>query len=193
VRPIFQVCVGLTLAGVLAAILVSWDFRLRGRIAALAAELHAREVRLAMLAQQRQEAEPARAALAGLLEKRDRLPEDRDATRWAAALRSVAVAAGADVELADIRSRGVRDDHGGSELRIEATGIGRDPRTTADRFRRELAAKIESHFGPDGATTRFERLEDDATLPSARPDRRSAKFTIMATTGAQQVERSAGR
>lgn len=195
-RPIVQVWLGLALALALAAMLAGWQHRLRARTAALAAEQRTLETSLAAVSQQRLEAEPARAALAALLERRVRLAEDRDAPRWSTALGSVATAAGVDVELQDIRARGTRDDQGACELRIDAVCTGREPRTRADRFRRELEALFVRHLRRGEGTTRFERLEDEAPFASAHADRRSAKFTIVVTTDAQEqpeLERSAGR
>jgi hypothetical protein len=196
VRSIFRAGVGLAVALALAAILAGWQQRLHGRTALLSAELRALETQLAMLSQERQEAERARAALAALRGQRDRVAEDRDEPRWTDALRRIATAGGANVEWEALRARSLRDDRGACELRIEGACTGREPRTTADRYRRELEAQLDRHFHPEGVTIHFERLEDEPPSPSSRPDRRRAKFTIVATTGAKEQparERSAGR
>ena len=105
-----------------------------------------------------------------------------NADKWTAALRSIAVAAGVDIELREVRTLHNLDNPRPDALQIDGHSTGAVPRATADRFRHALGRELRKYF-PDADPSRFERLEDEPEIPSSDPTQRRATFTIIAPLG----------
>ncbi len=194
-RPTLTTCLGLALLAGLIAIPVRWQLDLGRRGGVLASELRPLETQWTAAAQQQGYAETARTRNEESLKLAKRIAEDRAAPRWGAALRSLAKAAGPNVELRDVQARAKSDDQGACDLRVAGVCTGQSPREIADQLWRELEANLKRHFPANGVTTRLERLDDEPPLPSASPNQQRAAFTILVTTGAKALElgRSEGR
>lgn len=163
-------------------------FDLRARVAGLSVEVQEAQKQWAATSAQLQEAENGRRPDETLVSRVRRLTEERDAPRLSLALRSVSRAVGANETLRDIRAYEDPAAPGACNLRITGSCIGRDPRTTADRFRQVIEANLKPYFGGERVTARFGRLDEEpasAAEPSGAQQQK-ASFTIIAATASKQ-------
>jgi CheY-like chemotaxis protein len=118
-----------------------------------------------------------------------RLTADRDRARWTAALRTVAVAADAVIELREVHAHENSKIPGACELRIHGWAAGSQPRREADRFRQALEESLRRDGPGRALVTRFDRLEDSAAAPGAGS---RIAFVIVAVVGAANSSAVAG-
>lgn len=178
-----RVCRVLGAALALAAVPISWYFVLSSRVASSSTELSVLEWQWANVSRLVQEGEQARHGYDTSAGIPDRIATERKTPKWTPALRSVASAAGLDVELRGVELRGANDLAGACVLRLSGVSTGKRPQEIADRFRGQIESKLRQHFGGTFATARFERLDVAPESSATDPDHRKAAFSIIVTAG----------
>lgn len=162
-----------------------WHWILLARTEAAATQLQAMQARWRTVSRQSVQAKEIQPRLEAVLTRAKCLVEDRSATKWTHALRSVVTAAGAEVNLCDIHASAATRSPGACELRIDGRASGRSARVAADRFRETLQAGLQRSSGGKTVITRFDRLDDELdSLPTPRIQGNVA-FTITARVGSE--------
>ena len=178
-----DVFVALVSVAILGFAFTAWYLKLSKRDALLSAEVARLDREWTTLSRDLNDANRVQRHVTAFLGKVRQVTEESTGGKWTPALRSIAVSAGPDIELRVInvwKNPGVP---GGRLVRIEGVSTGDEPRIIADRFSRQLQDELKRYF-QIGDECRFEQLNDEPDLFSAKPDQRRAVFTIVASIGA---------
>lgn len=116
-----------------------------------------------------------------------RIASERAAPTWAPAFRSIVTAAGSDIVLTRVQTRGGEDGNQRRDVLITGVCTGPDARMSAERFRKNLEEHRRQQFGGSLAEARFESLENEPPSPSGTSGTQRLAFTIVLTTDAKPL------
>jgi hypothetical protein len=163
------------LAAILGGMLL-WYTSLTHKDASLSAEIAALTRQDANITSQLNDARPFQWHVKKILDTSNQVTAEMKSDLWAAALRSIAIAAGPDIELRVIHVFKLNDDSGGRQLRIDGTATGQAPPSIADDFRQRLQSDLERHFRITGPC-KLEQV-DEVPPASSSAGTKAATFTI---------------
>ena len=172
--------VGLALPIALSVVLGFQYLDAQADAAAAVAQRVALETECEVLAPQFEAARGGRPKLERSLGALGRITAERARPRWTPALRSIAVAAGKQIDLIDIRAQENSGNAGTCEVRVRGLADGAEPRSAADRFRQVVEEGLKKDAPGRQVSARFQLLED---APGDSPGQKCATFIIVATVG----------
>lgn len=157
--------------------LLLWYTRLTQKDAALSAEIAALTRQDANITSQLNDARPFQWHVKKVLATSNQFTAEIKSGLWTAALRSIALAVGPDIELRVIHVFKLNDDSGGRQLRIEGIATGQAPPSIADDFRQRLQSDLERHFRIT-APSKLEQVDEVPPPSSPTANQKAATFTI---------------
>jgi hypothetical protein len=113
-------------------------------------------------------------------DKLARISADRTMPRWTPALRCIVPPGDADIEILRIEARGLKEDAGAGEVRVQGVAGGTPARMAADRYRQAIEDSLRKLVADRPVNIHFEKLEE---VPGSLPGKPKAAFVLIVTLG----------